>query len=107
MIAAPGSDAPILEKRILVSGRSLRKNGDCLMVEVIFDEARRLAREVRANHARQIEIDRVHRVIHINRDGNVIGANEFDHRKCLVRWPIHIGSLSPFQFVIELIPIHI
>ena len=91
--------------RVLIPGRALTEDGDGPVVEQLLDVSGRLPREISADDAAQVEVDRVHRIIHVHGDRHVVGAEKLHHRQRLVGGPGGIRLLPPFELAVEQIAI--
>ena len=92
---------------ILIAGRALAEDRHRTVIEQVLNVARRLPRKIGADHSAQVKIDRVHRVVHIHADRNVVVSEELDNRQGLIRWTVRVRFLTPFELAVEKVPIHV
>ena len=82
-------------ERVLVALCALRENDDHLVVVNLLYVSCHLGGEIPADVAGQVEVNRMHRVVHPERDRLAGGRLEFQHGQRLVGWGGQVLALIP------------
>src|SRR4051794_7215879 len=78
-----------------------------MVIEKVLDVTRGFSWKISADDPTQIEVNRVHRVIHVHGDRNVIIAEKLNNGQGLIRRPVRVWLLPPFELAIEEIAVYV